>query len=104
MVVPALLSSRSRTRYRSGLRAHVAAVCCGLLLSGAAVATAAIAPADHAQAQAQPKEHGRGTLVSAEKLYTLQTPQAAAAELDAAGFEDDTVRYGVVAYLSLIHI
>ncbi|MFD0167059.1 lipase [Streptomyces decoyicus] len=76
----------------------MAAVCCGLLLSGAAVATAAAAPADHAQAQAQLEEHGRGTLVSAEKLYTLETPQAVAAELGAAGFEDDTVRYGVVAY------
>ncbi|MER0479753.1 lipase [Streptomyces sp. Edi2] len=76
----------------------MAAVCCGLLLSGAAVTTAAAAPADHAQAQAQFKERGRGTLVSTEKLYTLPTPQAAAAELDAAGFEHDTVRYGVVAY------
>ncbi|MFG2532449.1 lipase [Streptomyces sp. NPDC048516] len=100
MLIPALLSSRSKTRYRSGRRAQVAAVCCGLLLSGAAVATAAnaAAPTDHAQAQAQLKERERGTLVSAEKLYTLQTPQAVAAELGAAGFEDDTVRYGVVAY------
>lgn len=96
MVIPTSLSSRSRTRRLGGLRAHVAAVCCGLLLSGATVATAA--PADHAQAQAQLEERGRGTLVSAEKLYTLETPQAVAAELGAAGFEDDTVRYGVVAY------
>ncbi|WP_330479537.1 lipase [Streptomyces platensis] len=78
----------------------MAAVCCGLLLSGAAVATAAAAPTGHAQAQAQAQveERGRGALLSAEKLYTLATPHAVAAELGAAGFEGDTVRYGVVAY------
>ncbi|MFI6875682.1 alpha/beta hydrolase family protein [Streptomyces sp. NPDC050400] len=48
--------------------------------------------------QAQVKERGRGTLVSAEKLYTLETPQTVAAELGTAGFEAGTVRYGVVAY------
>lgn len=103
MVIPASPSSRSRNQYRGGLRAHVAAVCCGLLLSGSAVATAAAAPAApaaHAQAQAQAQfeQRGRGTLVSAEKLYTLENPHAVAAELGAAGFEDDTVRHGVVAY------
>ncbi|SCK33944.1 hypothetical protein YWIDRAFT_06167 [Streptomyces sp. SceaMP-e96] len=98
MVIPASPSSRSRTRYRGALQAHVAAVCCGLLLSGAAVATAAAAPTDHAQAQTQVEERGRGTLVSAEKLYARETPQAVAAELGDAGFEADTVRYGVVAY------
>ncbi|MFK4068491.1 lipase [Streptomyces sp. NPDC029674] len=36
--------------------------------------------------------------MSVEKLYTLASPQSAAAELRTAGFEDDTVRYGVVAY------
>ncbi|MCF3145910.1 lipase [Streptomyces platensis] len=98
MTIPASFSSRSRTP--GVLRAHVAAVCCGLLLSGAAVATAAAAPADHAQAQppAQVEGRGRGALLSAEKLYTLATRQAVAAELGAAGFEDDTVRHGVVAY------
>ncbi|OSZ59247.1 hypothetical protein OQI_17260 [Streptomyces pharetrae CZA14] len=38
------------------------------------------------------------TLVSAEKLYTLATPQAVAAELGGAEFEGDTVRHGVVVY------
>ncbi|MEV4430191.1 lipase [Streptomyces sp. NPDC053792] len=90
----ASLSSRRGTRYRSGLK--VAAVCCGLLLFGPAVATAAPSPAGRPQARQE--QSGRGTLVSAEKLYTLTTPQAVAAELGAAGFEDDTVRYGVVAY------
>ncbi|MFE2562051.1 hypothetical protein ACFXGT_39820 [Streptomyces sp. NPDC059352] len=77
---------------------------CGLLLSAQAVATAATAatavtpPAAHAHTQAQYEERGRGTLVSAEKLYTLATPQAVALELGAAGFADDTVRHGVVAY------
>lgn len=98
VVIPASPTSRGGTRYRSGLRAAVAAVCCGLLLSGPAVATAATVPAAHAQTQAQHEEHGRGSLVSAEKLYTLATPQAVTAELGAAGFEDDIVRYGVVAY------
>ncbi|KUJ68079.1 lipase [Streptomyces albus subsp. albus] len=37
-------------------------------------------------------------MVSAEKLYTLATPQAVAAELSGAGFEDSAVRHGVVAY------
>ncbi|MFJ9676869.1 alpha/beta hydrolase family protein [Streptomyces sp. NPDC101194] len=94
MAVPASTSPRGGTRYRSGLRA--AALCCGLLLSGSAVATAAAPPAAHAQVRHE--ERGRGTLVSAEKLYTLATPQAVAAELGSAGFGDDTVRHGVVAY------
>ncbi|MFB6986590.1 alpha/beta hydrolase family protein [Streptomyces sp. NPDC056304] len=93
MAVSASTSSRGGTRYRSGL--GVAALCCGLVLGGAAVATAA-PPAAHARAQHEGR--GRGTLVAAEKLYTLATPQAVAAELGAAGFGDDTVRHGVVAY------
>lgn len=91
-------NSRRATRYRDGLRAVGAALCCGLILSGPAVATVGVAPVAHAQPQAQHGERARGTLVSAEKLYTLATPQAVAAELAAAGFEDNTVRYGVVAY------
>ncbi|MEU5836299.1 lipase [Streptomyces diacarni] len=83
--------------HRGGLRAAVGAtVCCGLLLGGPALTTAVAVPAGHAQAHH--KVHGRGALVSAEKLYTLATPQAVAAELRGAGFEDDTVRHGVVAY------
>jgi hypothetical protein len=101
---------RSGTRHRGSLRAPLAALCCGLLLSGPAVATAtaatpsaataptATATAPDAQAQVRHHRHGRGTLVSAEKLYTLATPRAVAAELAAAGFGDDTVRTGVVAY------
>lgn len=96
MVIFASPSSRTATRYRGGLWAVGAAVCCGLMLSGPAVATAAPAPTAHAQAQHE--ERGRGALVSAEKLYTLATPQAVAAELVGAGFEDGTVRHGVVAY------
>ncbi|MFG2299021.1 alpha/beta hydrolase family protein [Streptomyces sp. NPDC048603] len=99
-------SSRGAKRYRAGLRAAGAAVCCGLILGGPSVAAAAPAagapaagaPAAHARTQAQHPEQGRGTLVSAEKLYTLATPQDVAAELRTAGFEDDTVRHGVVAY------
>jgi hypothetical protein len=70
-----------------------------VLLSGPAIATAA-APAAQVRTQADGKheDRGRGTLVSAEKLYTLATPQAVAAELGGAGFEGDTVRHGLVAY------
>ncbi|MFB7591294.1 lipase [Streptomyces sp. NPDC056169] len=75
----------------------MAAVCCVLLLGAPAVATAAAPPAADARVQ-QHEQRGRGTLVSAEKLYTLATPQAVSTELGAAGFDDDTVRHGVVAY------
>ncbi|MFI1421741.1 alpha/beta hydrolase family protein [Streptomyces sp. NPDC020731] len=96
MVISTLPLSRRRTLFRGGLRAGAAAVCCGLLLTGPAVAAAATAPTAHVQAQHE--ERGRGTLVSAEKLYTLVSPQAVAAELKAAGFESGTVRHGVAAY------
>ncbi|MEV7617725.1 lipase [Streptomyces sp. NPDC089799] len=102
MPIPASPSSRGAVRYRGGLRALGAAVCCGLILSGPIVATAAAAPAPRAATQEHHGEHRgeqyRGTLVSAEELYTLATPQEVSAELRAAGFEDDTVRHGVVAY------
>ncbi|MFJ5546394.1 alpha/beta hydrolase family protein [Streptomyces sp. NPDC093225] len=100
MVIVPSPSSRGAMRYRGGLRAVGAALCCSLVLAAPSVATAtaATAPAAHAQTQAQHGEHGRGTLVSAEKIYTLATPQDVAAELRAVGFEDDTVRHGVVAY------
>lgn len=100
MTVSTSPSTPGPTRSRGALRACAAAVCCGLLLSGpAAVATAtAAAPVGRAHAPGPAEESGRGTLVSAEKLYTLATPQAAAAELAAAGFAGDTARHGVVAY------
>ncbi|MFF0739174.1 alpha/beta hydrolase family protein [Streptomyces sp. NPDC004111] len=60
------------------------------------MATAAAVPAAHAQGQHEVR--GRGTLVSAEKLYTLANPKAVAAELTGAGFAADAVRHGVVAY------
>ncbi|KOG41104.1 hypothetical protein ADK74_21240 [Streptomyces decoyicus] len=81
MIISASPSSHTAPRYRGGLRAVGVAVCCGLMLSGPTAATAATVPAAHTQAQAQHEERGRGTLVSAEKLYTLATPQAVAAEL-----------------------
>ncbi|MFJ7421574.1 lipase [Streptomyces uncialis] len=93
---------------RRGLRRRTASVCCGLLLGGLVVSTGA-APAAHAQpygqAQTQAREQsraqegrGRGSLVSAERLYTLATPRAVSAELRAAGFVDIPVRHGVTAY------
>ncbi|WP_211270400.1 lipase [Streptomyces exfoliatus] len=98
MAISTSPSSRGGTRNGGRRRAtRMVAVCCGLLLSAPAVAVAATtAPA--APAQTRYEERARGTLVSAEKLYALATPGAVATELGAAGFEDDTVRYGVVAY------
>nr|WSW64882.1 lipase [Streptomyces sp. NBC_00995] len=78
----------------------MAAVCCGVLLTGPLLAgaiTPAVAVAA-AQERTRHEETGRGTLVLAEKLYTLRSPGAAAAELRAAGFGDATARHGVVAY------
>lgn len=40
----------------------------------------------------------RGSLVSAESLYTLQAPQDAASLLNNLGFHSDSVRYGVDGY------
>lgn len=85
-------------RSRGALRAYAAAACCGLLLSGPAVVTATAAPVAPAHSAASAAAYGRGTLVSAERLYTLATPRAVTAELGAAGFAGDTARYGVVAH------
>ncbi|MFI6055218.1 lipase [Streptomyces violascens] len=71
-------------------------LCCGLLLGGPVVAGAAATPPVHARTGQELR--GRGTLVSAEKLYTLDSAQAVAAELRGAGFDDGAVRHGVVAY------
>ncbi|WP_327173452.1 lipase [Streptomyces sp. NBC_01336] len=99
MVNSPTTSPLGMTRHRVRLRAHVAAVCCGVLLTGPILAGAtAPALAAVAQERTRHEESGRGTLLSAEKLYTLASPQAAAAELRTAGFGDDTVRHGVVAY------
>ncbi|MEV7404257.1 lipase [Streptomyces sp. NPDC091267] len=98
MPVHAAPNPFSASRSRTALRACAAAACCGLLLSGPAVATATAAPVAPARASAPAEVSGRGTLISAERLYTLTTPRAVAAELDAAGFPGDTARHGVVAY------
>ncbi|WP_328899615.1 lipase [Streptomyces sp. NBC_00441] len=96
MTAPAPSPAFPARRSRVLLRTVAAAACCGLLLSGPA-ALAAPAPASPTHA-APVDAAGRGTLVSAERLYTLTTPQAVTADLTAAGFGADTVRYGVVAY------
>ncbi|MER5550366.1 lipase [Streptomyces sp. NPDC002793] len=94
--VPAPPAVRPRSRR---LRAPLAALCCALLLGGsAATAAVAVPPLAHTQAQHQ----GRGTLVSADKLYTLATPGDVADELAAAGFDGAAARHGVVAY-RLVH-
>ncbi|MGW6060724.1 lipase [Streptomyces sp. NPDC055189] len=98
VVISTSTPSRSGTRHRGRRRIQVAAVCCGLLLAPAVATATAAAASPAAQARAQYDQRGRGTLVSAEKLYTLATPQAVAAELNEAGFKGDTARHGVVAY------
>ncbi|MEI5102598.1 hypothetical protein RB200_33930 [Streptomyces sp. PmtG] len=97
------------------MRTHLAtAACAALLAVGASTATALTpaaaltptapaAPATSASASAsaaaQSAEHDRrGTLVSAERLYTLDGRADAAAELTAAGFASRAARYGVDAY------
>ncbi|MCP9206108.1 lipase family protein [Streptomyces cucumeris] len=83
--------------------ARAAALCAALLLAGTAVPAAATAAAPAAGASAsapggQRQLHGRGSLVSAERLYTLAGPKDVAAELTSAGFDARTARYGVDAY------
>ncbi|MFF5900246.1 lipase [Streptomyces argenteolus] len=80
----------ARIRYSRRLRSPLAAVCCALLIGGPAATAAAVQPAARTQM--------RGTLVSAEKLYTLATPADVVTELAAAGFAGATVRHGVIAY------
>ncbi|MFE6974202.1 lipase [Streptomyces sp. NPDC057682] len=94
------MTSATARRTRSRRLLPVAAVCCGLLLTGPA-AVAATAPAVSGRGARAAEAHpaaGRGTLVHAERLYTLPGRGAVAAELRAAGFPVDTVRNGVVAY------
>ncbi|WP_199545746.1 lipase [Streptomyces sp. N35] len=86
-----------RTRRTAALRAGAAAVCCGLLLGTAGVSAAAVQAPATAHGRDAPSPW-RGSLVSAEKLYTLASPEAVSAELRRAGFEDDAVRHGVTAY------
>ncbi|MFD3515755.1 lipase [Streptomyces sp. NPDC058657] len=75
------------------------AVACAVMLvgslAGATGASAAPAPAPVAHPQHQ---NGRGDLLHAERLYTLETRRAVAAELKKAGFDASQARHGVVAY------
>lgn len=92
------LSPSRASRSRLIVRTVAAAACCGLLLSGPAAAAAPAPAPAQATAAGVAEASGRGTLLSAEKLYTLSTPQAVAAELTTAGFDADSARYGVAAY------
>ncbi|MFF1460223.1 lipase [Streptomyces sp. NPDC058330] len=96
MVISTVSSPYARYRL---LGTPLAALCCGaLLVAGPAAVPAGAAPVPPGRTQAPYTAHGRGTLVSAERLYTLDSPRAVAADLGAAGFDDGTVRHGVVAY------
>ncbi|MGW7337314.1 lipase [Streptomyces sp. NPDC054808] len=97
MTAPAPSPAFRARRCRVVLRTVAATACCGLLLSGPA-ALAAPAPVSPAHAATPAEVASRGTLLSAERLYTLNTPQAVTSDLTAAGFDADTVRYGVAAY------
>ncbi|WP_103532341.1 alpha/beta fold hydrolase [Streptomyces sp. SM11] len=79
-------------------RLTTAVACAVMLIGSAAGATGAIAapaqlPVAHPQHQS-----GRGALLHAERLYTLKTRQAVAAELTKAGFDASQARHGVDAY------
>ncbi|MBL1099092.1 alpha/beta hydrolase family protein [Streptomyces coffeae] len=83
--------------------ARAAALCAALLLAGTAVPATATAAAPAAGTSVSTADgtrqfDGRGTLVSAERLYRLAGPKEVAAELTSAGFDARTARYGVDAY------
>jgi hypothetical protein len=81
-------------------KSSVAALCAALLVSGLPVAAAAApaAPATAAQQSVPHRDGFRGTLVSADLLYSLDGRADAAAELAAAGFDGSVARHGVDAY------
>ncbi len=86
----------SPARRSTALRAGAALVCCGLLVGGTGTSLAAAhTPAAHVR---DATAHHRGTLVSAERLYALTSPEAVADELRRAGFDTGSVRHAVVAY------
>lgn len=81
----------------------MAAVCCALMSSWPVAAAAAAPSSGHVRPlHEERKTQVRGSLISAEKLYTLATPEDVVTELAAAGFGGDTARHGVVAY-RLVH-
>lgn len=86
---------RTRTGARAGTRA--AALCAALLLAGSAAPAVAAAPGG-AAATTTETTVGRGTLLSADFLYTLEDPEDVTAWLTSAEFDAGTVRYGVDAY------
>ncbi|MGY0058820.1 alpha/beta hydrolase family protein [Streptomyces sp. LZ34] len=89
-----------RTGTGAGTGTRAAALCAALLLAGSAAPAVAAAPGGAATAVAsdEARSSGRGTLVSADFLYTLEKPEDVAALLTAAKFDAGTVRYGVDAY------
>ncbi|MBJ3811177.1 alpha/beta fold hydrolase [Streptomyces flavofungini] len=66
------------------------------ILAGAGVADAG--PAAPTSAAPAPHARQRGTLLSAELLYTLTSPKDSAAELTASGYDPGAARHGVDAY------
>ncbi|WP_139131660.1 lipase [Streptomyces sp. WMMB 714] len=68
-----------------------------VLLLGTVPAAATAAPAGD-QHSVGPHTEGRGTLVSAERIYTLPTVEEVSAGLEQQGFGSDQVRYGVDGY------
>lgn len=92
----------SPRRTRTGVRAHTraAALCTALLLAGSAAPAVAAASGGTVAtgATADARTSGRGTLVSADFLYSLEEPQDVTTWLTDAEFDTGTVRYGVDAY------
>ncbi|MEU5023002.1 alpha/beta hydrolase family protein [Streptomyces milbemycinicus] len=86
---------RTRTGVRTQTRA--AALCTVLLLAGSVAPAIAAAPGGTVTTADAPTS-GRGTLVSADFLYSLEKPEDVTAWLTSAEFDAGTVRYGVDAY------
>ncbi|WP_433544684.1 alpha/beta hydrolase family protein [Streptomyces sp. CA-294286] len=72
---------------------------CAVMLVGPVVgATGAHAAPAHVDVAPSSHQKNRGTLLHAERLYSLETRGAVAAELTKAGFDASQVRHGVVAH------
>lgn len=89
--------ARPSHRHRYGRRRVTTAAAVATLLAGAGVADAGPAARTPAAASSNAATQ-RGTLLSAELLYTLTSAKDSAAELTASGYDPGAARHGVDAY------
>lgn len=88
-------------RLLPGGRLLLAASAVSVLLLGAVPADPAVAATASPAGDLHPggqHAQGRGTVVSAERIYTLPTVEEVSASLEEHGFGNDQVRYGVEGY------